>query len=335
MRVILAKAIALLSGGLDSILAVKLVLEQGVAVEAVNFSTVFSCASPDSGHREIKKTSENLGVPLKIMDISREHLRLVKHPRYGYGKNMNPCIDCHILMLRQAGEYMKKVGASFLITGEVLGERPMSQRRDALRLIEKKSQWGGLILRPLSAKLLEPTIPEKEGWIEREKLLDIEGRSRKPQIELAAKFGIKDYPSPAGGCLLTDSIFSARLRDLFQHSQADLNDIHLLKVGRHFRLSPGAKLVVGRDEGENAKLMTLAQAGDVCFRATDFSGPVALARGELTKEEIAAASSLTARYGQGRGEDTLKVDYWKLPEEKIQSIVVSPIKEEELERLRI
>ncbi len=331
----MTKAIALLSGGLDSILAVKLILEQRVAVEAVNFSTVFSCASPDVSHQEIKKTAEHLRVPLKIMDISREHLRLVKHPRYGYGKNMNPCIDCHILMLRQAGEYMKKVGASFLITGEVLGERPMSQRRDALRLIEKKSQWGGLILRPLSAKLLEPTIPEKEGWIEREKLLDIEGRSRKPQIELAAKFGIKDYPSPAGGCLLTDSIFSARLRDILQYSQTNLSDIHLLKVGRHFRLSSQAKLVVGRNEEENTKLLTLAQPDDVCFQASDFLGPVALSRGELTEEEITTASSLTARYGKGKKESTLKVNYWKPPEEKIQSTTVSPIREEELERLRI
>ncbi|MCD5397696.1 7-cyano-7-deazaguanine synthase [candidate division NPL-UPA2 bacterium] len=331
----MTKAIVLLSGGLDSILAVKLISSQGIAVEAVNFSTVFSCASPDINHREIKKTSESLGVPLKIIDISREHLELVRHPHYGYGKNMNPCIDCHIFMLHQAGKYMKKVGASFLATGEVLGERPMSQRRDALKLIEKKSQWEGLVLRPLSAKLLEPTIPEKKGWIKREKLLDIEGRSRKPQIELAAKFGIKDYPSPAGGCLLTDAIFSARLKDLLQHSRAGLNDIHLLKVGRHFRLSSQAKLVVGRNEGENAKLLTLAQAGDLCFQAADFLGPVALSRGKLTEEEIVAASSLTVRYGQGRKEDALKVKYWKLPGKQSQLLTVSPMPEEELQKLRV
>ncbi|MCD5401271.1 hypothetical protein LR013_01575 [candidate division NPL-UPA2 bacterium] len=330
------KAIALLSGGLDSTLAVKLVLKQGIGVEAVNFLTVFcTCTSRSSCRLEAKKVSEELGIPLKVFNVSREYLNIVKHPRHGYGKNMNPCLDCRIFMLRKAGEYMREVGAFFLITGEVLGQRPMSQRREAMRLIEREAGLEGLILRPLSAKLLEPTIPEKRGWIEREKLVNIEGRSRKPQIELAAKFGIKDYPSPAGGCLLTDSQFSARLRDLFQHGQATLNDIHLLKVGRHFRLSPRAKLIVGRDEGENAKLLTLAQAGDLCFRAADFPGPIALARRELTEEEIAAASSLTARYGQGRKEDNLKVDYWKLPEEKIQSIAASPMKEEELERLRI
>jgi tRNA U34 2-thiouridine synthase MnmA/TrmU len=238
-------------------------------------------------------------------------------------------------MFRKAGEYMREIGASFLVTGEVLGERPMSQRRDAMRLIEKEAGLEGLILRPLSAKLFQPTIPEKEGWVEREKLLEIKGRSRKPQIGLAAQFRIKDYPCPAGGCLLTDATFAVRLRDLFRHSKAALNDIHLLKLGRHFRLSPQAKLVIGRDEGENTKLLTLAQAGDLCFRAADFPGPVAIARGALTGTEITTASSLTARYGQGRGKDSLKVDCRELPEGETRSIVISPMGEEELERLRI
>jgi len=331
----LIKAIALLSGGLDSTLAVKLVLEQGIAVEAVNFITVFcTCTSHSSCRLEAKKVSEEFGIPLKVFNVSREYLEIVKNPRHGYGKNMNPCLDCRIYMFRQAGEYMKEVGASFLVTGEVLGERPMSQRRDAMRLIEKEAGLEGLILRPLSAKLFEPTIPEKEGWIDREKLLDIKGRSRKPQIGLAAQFRIKDYPCPAGGCLLTDSTF-ARLRDLFRHSEATLNDVHLLKLGRHFRLSPQAKLIVGRDEGENAKLLTLAQAGDLCFRAADFPGPIAVARGALTEAEITTALSLAARYGQGRGEESLKVDCWELPEGETRSIVVSPLGEEELEKLRI
>ena len=330
------KAIALLSGGLDSTLAVKLILEQGVEVEAVNFLTVFcTCTSHGSCRLEAKKVSEKFGISLKVFNVSREYLNIVKNPRHGYGKNMNPCLDCRIFMFRKAGEYMKEVGASFLITGEVLGERPMSQRKDAIRLIEKESGLEGLILRPLSAKLFPPTIPEKEGWIKREKLLDIEGRSRKPQIKLAAQFQLNDYPCPAGGCLLTDSQFSARLRDLFRHSRATLNDMHLLKLGRHFRLSPQVKLMVGRDEGENAKLLTLAQAGDLCFRAADFPGPVALARGELTEEDVASASSLTACYGQGRREEALKVDYQELPDEKVRSIVVSPMKKEERQRLRI
>ena len=330
------KAVALLSGGLDSTLAVKLILDQGIKIEAVNFLTVFcSCTSHSSCRLEAKKVSEEFGIPLKVFNVSREYLDIVRNPRHGYGKNINPCIDCRIFMFRKAGEYMRESGASFLITGEVLGERPMSQRRDAMRLIEKESGLEGLILRPLSAGLLEPTIPEKESWVDREKLLDIKGRSRKPQIALAAQFGIRDYPCPAGGCLLTDASFATRLRDLFRYSEGTLNDIHLLKLGRHFRFSPQAKLIVGRDETENTKLLTHAQPGDLCFRAADFSGPIALARGELTDKEISTASSITARYGKGRGESSLKIEYWKLPEEKIQSVVTSPMSDEKLEKLRI
>lgn len=325
-----------MSGGLDSTLAVKLILEQGVEVEAVNFLTIFcTCTSRSSCRLEAKKASEKLGIPLKVFNVSREYLDLVKHPRYGYGKNINPCIDCRIFMLKKAGEYMRKVGASFLITGEVLGERPMSQRRDALRIIERDSGLEGLILRPLSAKLFEATIPEKEGWVDRERLLAIKGRSRKPQMQLADQFGLTEYPCPAGGCLLTDLGFASRLKDLFEHSEAELNDVHLLKLGRHFRLSPQTKLIVGRNEGENAKLLTLARPGDFCFQVADFPGPITIARGELNSESISEACALTARYGKGKEEESIKVDYWRLPGTEVQSLTVSPMSDEEIQGLKV
>lgn len=199
------RAIALLSGGLDSTLATKVIVDQGIEVEAVNFLTVFcTCTTHGETCLASQKAVESLGIPLSVFNVSTEFLEIVKNPKHGYGSNMNPCIDCRIFMLKKAKALMEKSGASFLITGEVLGQRPMSQRRDAMRLTEKEAGLDGLILRPLSAKFLPVTIPEKEGWVNRESLLNFQGRSRKPQMELAAYFGIRDYPCPAGGCLLTD-----------------------------------------------------------------------------------------------------------------------------------
>ena len=240
------KAITLLSGGLDSTLASKMVMDQGVELEAVNFLTVFcTCTHRGESCLASQKAVNRLGIPLRVFNVSDEYLDVVKHPKHGYGSHMNPCIDCRIFMLKKTQAYMKEIGASFIVTGEVLGQRPMSQRRDAMRLIEKEAELDGFILRPLSAKLLPATVPEKEGWVSREKLLDIQGRSRKPQMRLADHFGIQDYPCPAGGCLLTDPGFSMRLRDLALHEpDFSLNDVHLLKTGRHFRLSPKGKLIV-------------------------------------------------------------------------------------------
>jgi tRNA U34 2-thiouridine synthase MnmA/TrmU len=238
------KAIALLSGGLDSTLAAKVVMQQGIELEALNFLTVFcTCTHRGESCLASQKAVDSLGIPLRVFNVSEEYLEVVKHPRHGYGSNMNPCIDCRIFMLRRAKAYMESVGASFIVTGEVLGQRPMSQRKDSMCLIEKEAGLEGSILRPLSAKFLPASIPEKEGWVDRERLLNIQGRSRKPQIKLADHFGIQDYPCPAGGCLLTDPGFSKRMRDLIlHHPDFSLNDVHLLKVGRHFRLSPKVKL---------------------------------------------------------------------------------------------
>ena len=247
------KAIALLSGGLDSSLAIKIMLEQGVEIEALNFATPFcQCTRHSSGCKnEARKVAQQIGVQIKVVSLKDEYLDLVKNPPHGYGKNLNPCIDCRILLLKKAREYMPEIGASFVITGEVLGQRPMSQHRKALDMIERESGLEGLILRPLSAKLLPPTMPEKIGVVDREKLLKISGRSRKTQIELAREFSIIDYPCPAGGCLLTDKNFAAKMRDAMARSDIKAHDIPILKIGRHLRLTDEFKLIVGRNEVEN------------------------------------------------------------------------------------
>ena len=331
----MTKAIALLSGGLDSILATRLIMDQGIDVEAVNFVTAFcTCTAKGKGCLASKQAADNLGVKLKVFEISKEYFEIIKSPKHGYGSNMNPCLDCRIFIFKKAAEYMKKVGASFLFTGEVLGERPMSQRRDALRIIERDSNLEGMILRPLSAKVLEPTAPEKEGLVDREKLLSITGRSRKPQIELARKFGIKDYPCPAGGCLLTDPGFARRMRDLIEHKpNFNINDIQLLKTGRYFRLSPEATLLVGRNENENDKLMSLAGEKDLSFCPKKVMGPIGIGSGIFTDKEITSASNIIARYSDGDGK--LEVSY-KRGKDGVENITEGlPASEEELKNLRI
>jgi tRNA-specific 2-thiouridylase len=333
----LIKALALLSGGLDSTLAVKVIMEQGIEVEAINFITVFcNCTSKKMGCSAGKQAAETLGVNLKVVNSSREFLEIVKNPKHGYGRNINPCIDCRIFMLKQAKNYLKEIGASFLITGEVLGERPMSQRRDALRIIERESGLEGLIVRPLSAKLLPLTIPEKEGWVNSEKLLSIQGRSRKPQIKLASYFGINDYPCPAGGCLLTDPGFAQRMRDLMTcHPEFDLNDVHLLKMGRHLRLLPELKAIVGRNEHENEQIMTYFREKDVIFRLIDFPGPVTLLRGKSNHECEKLTASITAHYSKARNDKKVKIGYRRFPGQREETLWISPLEEEELRRYQI
>lgn len=333
------KAVALLSGGLDSRLAIKVMLEQGIELVAVNYVTVFcTCTSKNSCCSEAKKAADEFCVPLKVFNYTKQFLEIIKNPEHGYGSNLNPCIDCRISMFKNAADYMREIGASFLVTGEVLGERPMSQRRDSMRVIERDSGLEGLILRPLSARLLEPTLPEREGIVDREKLLNISGRSRKPQIELAATFDMKDYPCPAGGCLLTDPEFAKRLKDLLgQVKDFTINDVKLLKVGRHFRLSPEAKIAVGRDEQENIKLNSLTRPGDWLVEAADFAGPLTVARGEVDEELLGTAASITVRYGKGRNNQNVKVNLRQLGNEQeiATTIDVSSMKDEKLARLRI
>jgi tRNA U34 2-thiouridine synthase MnmA/TrmU len=294
------KAIVLISGGLDSILAAGVIKGQGVEVIPLNFKIPFCHRSKRSAQEEgaaAVLVRDVLGVDLLSVDISGDYLELLKKPRYGFGANMNPCIDCKILMLKKARGLMDALGASFLVTGEVLGQRPMSQHRRALEAIEKDSGTAGLLLRPLSAKFMPETLPEKNGWVRRDELLDFSGRGRSRQFELAAKLGIKDFAWPGGGCLLTDPQFAKRLKELMRRGELKLPDIELLKLGRHFRISDKTKLVVGRNEEENILLEKLAKEGDHLFYPNEITaGPTSLGRGDFDEEMILLASRITCRY---------------------------------------
>ncbi len=258
------RALALLSGGLDSLLAAKLILEQGIEVIGVAFS------SPFFGAEKGKKAALQLGIPLIEVDITDEVIQLLERPKHGFGRHMNPCVDCHTLMVRKAGKMMKEQDAAFLVTGEVLGERPKSQNRQALEVVSRESGFDGYVLRPLSAKLLSPTVPEKKGWVEREKLLDIQGRSRRRQMALAQEYGIVDYPTPAGGCLLTDPAFSSRLRQLKKFKpNFQASDANLLKLGRHFWFDE-AWVVVSRNESENQEIEKFWKEGDYLVSVQNF-----------------------------------------------------------------
>jgi tRNA U34 2-thiouridine synthase MnmA/TrmU len=283
-----------------------------------------------------QKAVEGLGIPLKVLNVSEEYLGVVKDPKHGYGRNMNPCIDCRIFMLKKAKAHMEDSGAAFIVTGEVLGQRPMSQRKDVMRLIEKEAGLEGFILRPLSAKVLPATVPEREGWVDREKLLKIQGRSRKAQMGLAENYGIHDYPCPAGGCLLTDPGFAKRMKDLMVHDpDFSLNDVHLLKMGRHFRFSPGAKLVVGRQEEENQKIQTFAQREDILLRVPSFPGPLSLLRGKLDDKDIEKAAAITAHYSKAKDLRNIEVTYKGPDEDHPQSLLASPISRGEIEKWMI
>ncbi len=346
----MVKALALFSGGLDSVLSAKLILELGIETEAVYFLNAFLSGPPDCP-QQIRAAAQ-LGLKLHILDISQAHLELVQKPRYGYGENMNPCIDCRILMLKEAKAYMRSHNFSFLISGEVLGQRPMSQRKDTLNVIDRDADVKGLVLRPLSAKKLAPTFAEEKGWVDRDKLFDFSGRSRKPQLALAKKLGLKEYLTPAGGCLLTEAGFVRRFRDLlapFQMQEEDdrvfgtgqacgkvsLGDVQLLKVGRHSRYRSKARIVVGRDQQENGRLIDLACDEDILFKLHDFSGPLTLVRGEETVDLIETAAKLTARYSKGKEEEKVRLDYWRGSSEEKKSILVTPAGEKLIEKMRI
>jgi tRNA-uridine 2-sulfurtransferase len=296
------KALAVFSGGLDSMLAAQLIRRQFIEVLALFFETPFFSSSRPG------QSAAATNLPFKSIDITDIHMGIVKSPRHGYGKNMNPCIDCHTLMLSQAGKMLESEGASFIITGEVLGQRPMSQNMKALSLIARESGFDGLILRPLSALHLAPTVPELKGWVRRDELLGLSGRSRKPQMELAARLGIREYPAPAGGCLLTDVIFSRRLKDLLSSDrQPEVREIELLKVGRHFRVNSQVRLVVGRNQRENEIIESLAGDRDLLSQTVTVPGPTVLAVGEVSPEIEELALLLTVAYSDARGSQPVQV----------------------------
>ncbi len=333
------KAIILISGGLDSTLAAKFMQNLGVELVCLNTVSPFCLCNRRSSsgclHGAAKVAGE-LKLRLVSIDVTEEFLEIVRRPKHGYGSNMNPCIDCRILLFKKARVLMQEEGASFIITGEVLGQRPMSQKLNTMRLIEKESDLEGLVLRPLSARVLGATIPEREGWVARDKLLAISGRGRREQISLARGLGINDYPCPSGGCLLTDPEFSKRLKDLMRYKQFNANDIQLLKTGRHFRLNPNSKLIVGRNEKENGRLLSLAQDNDYLFMPGDeLPGPTCLGRGNFSADLIKLSSQIACRYCDLKDRGSADIIYRIVPEERPRAIKALPIDETGLMLLRI
>ncbi len=320
------KCLALVSGGMDSQLAAKLISDQGIEVIGVNFRTGFISEDDRKLYEEIER---NLGIEIRLLEVPEEdYLEIIKSPEHGYGSAMNPCLDCRILILKQAKKYMKEVSADFIITGEVLGQRPMTQRRDTLNLIQRESTLGDRLLRPLSAKMLSPTIPEKEGWVEREELLDIDGRSRKRQIELSKKYGIDHYSQPAGGCLLTEEEFGYRIQEVFQHKGKEnttSRDLKSLKHGRHFRLPDGAKAIIGRDEEDNSNLEEFL-SDYWSIEISDFPGPLTLVTRGASEKDVILAARLTGRYSQGRDEENLEANLEK--NGKTKTLQIKPLDRE-------
>ncbi len=329
--------IGLFSGGLDSSLAVLLIMRQDIKVTALSFVTPFGCDFTDrsSCSRDPYPVANQFGFEVKLMSLGDEFIEIVKNPRYGHGRNMNPCIDCRIIMLREAKRFMEMVGADFVFTGEVVGQRPMSQYKPQLNVVERDAELKGKLVRPLSAKLLVPTEAELSGLLDRSQLEGISGRSRKRQMQLAEMFGMKEYPNPAGGCLLTDVGYSRRLRDLLFHSEAvDFHDVHLLRVGRHFRLNDRTKLIVGRNEAENIEIERNRRPEDMVFEARETGSPISLLIGDKDETTILMAASITARYCDLKRAGRVNITYG-YTEETMQVMTVFPPDEQVLQRIRL
>lgn len=302
------KALALFSGGLDSTLAIKAIQRQGIEVVALYFLIPFTKTNPKELHNTLsKQINKDLKCEFKIIPLNEKYLEILNKPKHGYGKNLNPCIDCKILMLIQAKKMMAELGASFIITGEVLGQRPMSQNKRSLKTIERQSGLERLLVRPLSALLLPETIPQQKGWLKKEVLFGIEGRGRKHQISLAKQWNLEEYAQPAGGCLLTDPAFCKRLRNLMKHQELTPKDIELLKLGRYFRINDSFYLTVGRNEQENKILLELANNSEVIFEPVSLAGPTGVGRGVFDEEVKSIASQIIARYTDKGKEIDIKI----------------------------
>ena len=303
------KAIALFSGGLDSTLAMKLIIDQGIEVLAVNISTGFGSTKDRKEH--MQSMCDQVGAEFKIIDIENEYLQdVLFSPKHGYGKNFNPCIDCHAKMFAVAKRIMEAEGASFLISGEVMGQRPMSQNKDALQTVLNESNCDGLLLRPMSAKMLTPTIAEEKGWVDRERLESITGRSRERQLSLAKEIGLEDFESPGGGCLLTDENFGKKMFDYIAHeNDFEVQDIPVMKFGRHLRLSDGAKLVVGRNKEENEHLQNINNDKYYHAKTVGIPGPHALLSKSASESDKELATKVILTYTKARQEDNFSILY--------------------------
>ena len=298
------RGLSLLSGGLDSLLAICVLREQGIEMTAITFDSPFFNIEP------ARKGAAMLGVPLKVVDYTDDIFELLDHNRYGFGSGMNPCIDCHARMIRRAAEIREAEGFDFVSTGEVVGQRPMSQNRNSLNAVSKTSGAREFLLRPLSAQLLPPTPMEEDGRVDRSRLLALEGRSRKPQMELAAKYGITEYPSPAGGCRLTEPGFAKRLKEMKAHEGLERRAlVDLLRVGRHFRLPGGSRAVVGRNRADNEAIRAFLGHGDTLLRSVDVPGPSVLLVGTPTDDDLRIAAGLCARYADGRRPDGVLIRF--------------------------
>ncbi|NQU05658.1 MAG: tRNA (5-methylaminomethyl-2-thiouridylate)-methyltransferase [Calditrichaeota bacterium] len=339
------KAIGLVSGGLDSMLALRVMVEQGIAVKAINFQTPFFTVplqEIDAKQREISNTdptstvlaySLSIGCEAETVDLSNDYLQMLHNPRWGYGRNVNPCVDCHAFMFNEARQIMENDGASFVFTGEVLGQRPKSQMMQELKLIARRSGLEDRILRPLSAKLMASTLPELEGWVNRDELYGFQGRTRKPQIELAAKFGIAEFPTPAGGCILTDPGYARKVKDLWEYKDKQSliwSDYNLLRIGRHLRIKPDLKVVVGRHEKDNEMLEGFV-LGRIGIELKDDPGPLVIIDGlSDDPEDIALAAGICIRYSKLRNSDCeVAVNIYR--DGKTDTISVKPLKSSEVE----
>ncbi|ABA90004.1 thiamin biosynthesis protein ThiI-related adenine nucleotide alpha hydrolase superfamily protein [Syntrophotalea carbinolica DSM 2380] len=324
----MSKALGLISGGLDSTLAALTLKQQGVDVTGIVFVTPFF------GAARARQAARQIDMPLIVEEIGEIHLDVLKNPRYGYGKNLNPCIDCHALMFRLAARHIHNGEYDFLFSGEVLGQRPMSQNFNALQAVAKHADCADIILRPLCAKLLPVTPMEEKGLVDREQLLDIQGRSRKRQEQYARQWGLTEYPGSGGGCLLTEKSFTGKLRDLLDHQpDCTVHDVELLKLGRQFRLSNSAKLTLGRDQQGNEALQAALRPEYTLLHATGFRGPTGLVSGTPTEADLNLAAAIVAGYGKGREEASVCVRLQQNDTERIME--VAPLSQDRIILLQI
>ena len=325
----MSRALAMISGGLDSILAAKLIKDQGIEVIGICFKSYFF------NEENAKRMCAQIDIQLEVVDFSNEHFEMLKNPKHGYGKNMNPCIDCHAMMMRYSGELLKKFNADFIITGEVLNQRPMSQNKSSLNLVKKESGFGEKILRPLCAKNLPETEMELNGLVDRNALLDISGRSRTRQMELAEKWGIKDYPSPAGGCKLTEPNYSKKLKDLMSNKEnIKEEELELLHYGRHFRINRGLKIIISRTFDESNRIKEILK-DEIVMLPVSHKGAMCVVQGEFNEEELKLIAGITARYAKADKEEDVKISYGKYKTKFENSILIKPLSDNEIKQYSI